>query len=148
MVISLEIGPKLWKTAAKLVNQENQPTVTKFPKTGKGMFTVLGPLLLFLVHCSIRIVKNSGFCMSLYCIPVSLFLKFEATLFSALHLVLRWSLQCQILVHLSYFKYQFDKNYCKAGESRESVNIDKMSQNGRGISLLWEHCSCWLFYEF
>ncbi len=71
------------------MNQENQPTVTKFPKTGK--FTVLGPLLLFLFHCSIGIVKNSGFSMSLYCIPVSLFLKFEATLFSALHLVLCWS---------------------------------------------------------
>ena len=32
MVISLEIGHKLWKTAAKLVNQENQSIVPKCPK--------------------------------------------------------------------------------------------------------------------
>ncbi len=91
MVISLEIGPKLLKTAAKLVNQENQSThaVTKCPKTGQGEFTALGG------HCCYSLFyrnrKNTGFCMSLCYIIVGLFLIFAAKLFSALHLLLRWS---------------------------------------------------------
>ena len=75
-----------------------------------GNFTALGTLLLV---TALGIVKNSRFCMSLCYIPVGLFLKFEATLFSALHLVLCWSfgiigINCNVRFYYIYdiFKCQ------------------------------------------
>ena len=116
----------------------------KCPKTGQGGIS----LLLF---TALGIVKNSVFCMSLCYILVGLFLKFAATLFSASNLVPFWSF-FQSLVHYDILSVsirlrngdQFanrtqtlKKNCCKTGESRESVNSDKMPQNGPGgISLL------------
>ena len=93
--------------------------------------------------------------MGLCYIPVDMFLKFIATLFSALHLVICWSfwhywykLQYQILLHFIIIflsvsirlrngdqfanRSQTLKNCCKTGESRESVNSAKMPQNGPG----------------
>ena len=117
-----------------------------------GDFTTLETLLLV---TALGIVKYSRFWMSFCYIPVGLFLKFVATLFSALHLVLCWSfwhcwykLQYQILLHFTIIVFSVSirlrngdqfakgsqtlKNCCKTGESRESVNSAKMPQNGPG----------------
>ena len=72
------------KNCCKAGESRESVNSDKMPQNGPGgNFTALWTLLLV---TALGIVKNSKFCMSLCCIPVNLFLKFEATLFSALHL--------------------------------------------------------------
>ena len=95
------------KTVSKLVNQANQSTVTKCPKTAKGGFTALGTLLLvtaveivknkevlheFMLHTSRpvpKICSNTVLCIT----------------FSTMLVIWHYwyTLQCQILVRLSHF---------------------------------------------